>query len=317
MPWEIKIKRDRMEGKEEERLNDEDIKTIEEVGALSFKAINKAKEMAKPGMKLIELADGVEKFIRDSGFDIAFPINLSVNVEAAHYTPSLMDDRTIGEKDIMKIDFGAARDGLLGDCALTVDFSGDNQDLVEASKSALENAVSMVKAGVKVRDIGKEIERTIKSMGFSPVMNLGGHGVGRHDLHADLFIPNYDNGSDDELEEGKVIAIEPFATTGKGMITEGDTCEIYSFNGETGVRSQGARQVLAEISSKYPSEPFAARWLSNIIPSKFGLYAAIQELVRSGALEPYPTLIEVSKGLVSQAEVSMLVEKDGCKVLTK
>ncbi|MEM0149320.1 MAG: type II methionyl aminopeptidase [Candidatus Micrarchaeaceae archaeon] len=306
------------EGKEEESvLNEDEIKTIEEVGALSFKAISKAKEMAKPGMKLVDLAESVEKFVRENGFGIAFPINLSANIEAAHYTPSLMDDRVIGEKDIMKIDFGAAKDGLLGDCALTLDFSGENQDLIQASKDALDNAVSMVKAGAKVRDIGKEIERTIKSMGFNPVMNLGGHGVGRHNLHADLFIPNYDNGSDDELEEGKVIAIEPFATTGKGMITEGDTCEIYSFNGEAGVRSQGARQLMAEISNKYPSEPFAVRWLSNIIPSRFGLYAAIQELARSGAIEPYPTLIEVSKGMVSQAEVSMLVERDGCRVLTK
>jgi len=306
-----------MEGEEDDgRMNDEDIKTIAEVGSLSFKAMNKAKDMAKPGMKLVDIAEATEKFVRESGFDIAFPINLSANVEAAHYTPSLMDDRVVGEKDIIKIDFGAAKDGLLGDCALTVDFSGENQDLVDASKSALDNAVSMIKAGAKAHDIGREIERTIKSMGFNPVMNLGGHGVGRHNLHADLFIPNYDNGSDDELEEGKVIAIEPFATTGRGMITEGDTCEIYSFNGEAGVRSQGARQVLAEISNKYPSEPFAARWLSNIIPSKFGLYAAIQELVRSGAIEPYPTLIEVSKGLVSQAEVSVLVEKEGCKILT-
>ena len=305
------------EEEKESVLNEDEIKTIEEVGALSFKAISKAKDMAKTGMKLIDLAESVERFVSESGFEFAFPINLSANTEAAHYTPSFMDDREIGEKDIIKIDFGAAKDGLLGDCAFTLDFSGENQDLVQASKNALDNAVSMIRAGAKVRDIGKEIDRTIKSMGFNPVMNLGGHGVGRHSLHADLFIPNYDNGSDDELEEGKVIAIEPFATTGKGMITEGDTCEIYSLNGDAPVRSQGARQILAEISSKYPSEPFAVRWLSNIIPSKFGLYAAIQELVRSGAIEPYPTLIEVSKGLVSQAEVSMLVEKDGCKVLTK
>ncbi len=301
----------------EDVLKEEDIKTIEEVGSLSFRAINRVKDTAKPGMKLIDVAESAEKFIRENGFGIAFPINLSANIEAAHYTPSLMDDRVIGDKDIIKVDFGAAKDGMLGDCALTVDFSGENQDLVDASKSALENAVSMVKAGVKVRDIGREIDRTIKSMGFNPIVNLGGHGVGKHNLHADLFIPNYDNGSEDELEEGKVVAIEPFATTGKGMITEGDTCEIYSFNDEAAVRSPGARQLLAEISSKYPSEPFAARWLANVIPSRFGLYAAIQELARSGAIEPYPTLIEVSKGIVSQAEVSMLVEKDGCKVLTK
>jgi methionine aminopeptidase len=74
---------------------------------------------------------------------------------------------------------------------------------------------------------------------------------------------------------------------------------------------------MQEIKEKYPSEPFAVRWLSNVVDSKFSLYAAISELVRAGAIESHPVLIEVTNGLVAQTESLMLVEKDGCKVLTK
>ena len=57
--------------------------------------------------------------------------------------------------------------------------------------------------------------------------------------------------------------------------------------------------------------------LSWLILFLFSIYAGISELSRSGALMPYPTLIEISGGAVSQAEAEIVVEKDGCEVVTK
>ena len=114
-----------------------------------------------------------------------------------------------------------------------------------------------------------------------------------------------------------MVAIEPFATDGWGMVTESDVCDIYGFVADIPVRSPDARLVLQEIKGKYAHEPFAVRWLSNVLDSRFRLYAEIEELSRAGALDRYPTLVEVGKGMVSQAELEVLVGKDGCEILTK
>ena len=52
----------------------------------------------------------------------------------------------------------------------------------------------MVKAGRTVNEIGREIEKVAKSYEFNPIKNLGGHGIEQDELHASIFIPNYDNG---------------------------------------------------------------------------------------------------------------------------
>ncbi len=294
-----------------------DPKVVEEVGAASYKALVAARDMIKPGVKLLDVANHVEKMLKEQGYGMAFPLNLSIGVQAAHYTPSIDDETVFGENDLIKVDFGAEKDGVLGDCALTVDLSHNNQKLVEASIEALQNATSVIKSGVEVGKIGAEIEKAITSRGFVPIRNLGGHTVKTHDLHSDIFVPNYDNGDDTILEEGMVVAIEPFATSGKGIVTESDICDIYSFDFETQVRMREARILQEEIKKNYSHEPFAARWLSNVVDSRFGLYAGVSELARAGALTRYPTLIETGKGLVSQAELEVIVEKDSCRILTK
>ncbi len=290
-----------------------------EAGSISYKALQKAKDMIKPGVKLLDVAISLESFVSESGFDIAFPANISVNEQAAHYTPGSEDAKTFGENDIIKVDFGAGKHGVLADCAITIDLSGNNQKLADASYEALQNAISTVKAGTKVRDIGKEIERVAAKYGFKPIKNLGGHGVGIHDLHSSPFIPNYDNGDDTELEEGTYIAIEPFLTTqqGKGMVINGDIIEIYAFSQPSSVRQNASRAMLEAIQSRYVSEPFALRWLSSIAKSKFELYLSISELMRAGAVEPFPVLVEGGNGMVAQSEAEVLVTKGGAEVITK
>ncbi|MGC8568294.1 MAG: type II methionyl aminopeptidase [Candidatus Micrarchaeia archaeon] len=302
-----------------EKMKDEELETLRSVGKASYAALLKAKELALENAKLADIAAKVEEYIKAQGFGFSFPINLSSNEEAAHYTPSFGDERIFSKSAVLKIDLGAAKDGLLGDCALSVSISKENSDIIEAANLALEAAISRVKAGVEVRDIGKAINEAISSKGFIPIKNLGGHNIRKHLLHGDIFIPNYDNGDTTVLEESEVIAIEPFVTQPgkKGLVKEGDTCEIYSLAEPRSVRSTYARALLEEIVSKYPSEPFAVRWLSNVIDDKFKLYAGIKELVNASCLEPYPTLVEVSGGIIAQAEAEMIVTKDGAELLTK
>jgi methionyl aminopeptidase len=296
--------------------NVDDLKLNEEVGRVSVDAILHAAKLVKPGASLLDVAVASEKYLADIGYSPAFPINLSINQRAAHYTPTFEDMTLFGENDVVKVDFGAEKNGILGDGALTVDLSGNHSEMIDAAENALEAAISKVKVGVEVREIGREIERVVSSAGFSPIRNLGGHGIGVNELHEGVFIPNYDNGDTTRLEEGQTVAIEPFVTDGKGMVRDEAVCEIYTFVGHAGVRSPVARNVLAEIEKSYGQNPFAARWLARIAGSKFGLYASMSELVRVGAIEPNPVLIESGNGIVTQAEAELVVEKDGCRILT-
>lgn len=294
-----------------------DIKTMKEVGAASKEAMLKAKAMIKPGVRVIDVAESAEKFLMERGYGPAFPINLSINQQAAHFTPTVGDESVFPEGGVVKIDFGAEKDGFLSDGAITLDMSGNHAKMVEAATMALDNAISHVKAGVEVRKLGGVIEETITRMGFRPIRNLGGHGVEEHDLHAGIFIPNFDNHDDTPLEEGEVVAIEPFVTDGKGMVVNSDICEIYSFIGPAPVRSPDARKLLEYLGERHPSEPFAVRWLSGVVNSRFGLYAAIGELLRAGAIEPHNGLVESGGGMVTQAEAELLVQKGGCEIITK
>ncbi len=301
-----------------ENISAEQIEEIRKVGKASTEAILYAASLVKEGASLLEVADGAEKFLKDRGFSPAFPLNISVNEQAAHYTPSMGDQKRFAKDDLVKIDFGAEKDGLLGDGAITVDLSGRHSKMVESAERALDAAIGLVRHGVSVCDIGKAINQSVESDGFVTVKNLGGHGVGVHDLHAELFIPNYDNYDFTALEEGMVIAIEPFITTGagKGLVTDSDVCDIYSFAENVNVRSADARAILQHIEKSY-REPFAVRWLTGIINTKFRLYAAVSELARAGAIEPHPMLVEAGNAPVAQAEAQLLVTKEGCEVITK
>lgn len=298
-------------------MSAEDLSTLKEVGKISGEAILFAAGLVKPGAKFLDVANAAEKFLKDKGYGCAFPINLSINEQAAHYTPTVDDQKTFGANDLVKVDFGAEKNGILGDGAITVDLSGKHHKMIEAAEKALDSAIATVKHGVSVCDVGKAIAQTIESEGFVAVKNLGGHGVETHDLHAGLFIPNYDNGDFTILEEGMVIAIEPFVTNGKGMITDSDLCEIYTYMEDMPIRSADARKLIQDIQKNHSEEPFAVRWLYSLVDSKFRLYAAISELVKSGAIDPQPTLVEVSGGLVTQAEAQLLVTKEGCEVITR
>ncbi len=294
-----------------------DYNTIKEVGKASFEALQHAKSLVKAGKSMLSTAEEIEKFMKDKGFECAFPVNLSVNTWAAHYTPTADDKTVFTENDVVKVDIGARKGSYLGDCALTVDLGGKHSKLVEASEKALESAISMVKAGRKVCEIGREVENIAKEAGFNPIRNLGGHGIERDDLHASIFIPNYDNGDNTELEEGQVIAIETFITDGSGYVHDGDVVQIFQLHGPMTLRSQDSRKVLDYVEKAYSTNPFAMRWLIKEFKSEFTVKKAINEMYNTGGLEAYPVLIERTGGTVTQTEKEMIVEKDSCTVITK
>jgi len=123
-------------------------------------------ERVEVGASHLEVAEWAEERIRELGGQPAFPVNISVDEEAAHATPSIDDETTFGE-EMINLDIGVHIDGWLADTAITVDLSG-NPELAEASEQALEAALDIVEPGVDTGEIGAEIEDVIDGYGYNP-----------------------------------------------------------------------------------------------------------------------------------------------------
>jgi methionyl aminopeptidase len=263
----------------------------------------------KKGARLLDVADAIEAEIAEKGGRPAFPVNISINSEAAHDTPGIGDERAFGD-DMVKVDIGVHVDGYIADTAVTVDLSG-NPDLVKASQKALEEAIKLVRPGVNTSELGRVIEETIEGFELKPIYNLTGHGLERYVQHAEPSIPNKRIGQGTVLEEGQVIAIEPFATNGIGIVVEGSLMEIFSLLKMKPVRMPHEREALKAIQ-EYNGLPFARRWLGGI---KY-IDKTLTSFMRQGIIHGYPVLVEHQRGLVSQAEHTMMVTGDGCELTT-
>lgn len=281
-----------------------------EAGRILKEVRDAAAPRVKKGEKLLDVAEAIEADIRAKGGLPAFPVNISLDDEAAHDTPA-PDDKRLFEDNIVKLDIGVHIDGYIADTAVTVDLSG-NPDLVKASVKALEEAIKIVKAGVNTAEIGEIIEVTIESFGFKPVYNLTGHGLQRYVQHAPPMVPNKRIGMGQVLNVGQIIAIEPFATNGIGMVKEGELMEIFGQMSSRPVRMPAEREMVKEIQ-KFNGLPFARRWVSGLKRADLTL----NSLGRMNVIHAYPVLVEETGGLVSQAEHTLIVTEDGCEVTTR
>ncbi len=278
---------------------------ISKAGEIAKQVREYAKSIARPNVKLLEVAEKIEDKIVKLGGKPAFPTNLSINEIAAHYTPSYNDETKAS--GLLKIDFGVHVNGWTADTAFSVDLENnkENKKLIEASETALKNAIQKVKDGISLGEIGKTIQQSIEKEGFSPIINLSGHEMLEYDLHAGLTIPNIDNKTSEKIRKG-LYAIEPFATAGSGKVIEGRPSGIYLLTNDRNVRNPEARKVLNFIIEEYKTLPFCSRW----IVKKFGIKAlfALKQLEENENLHQYPQLVEVSKAKVSQSEHTILID---------
>ncbi|MGQ4556805.1 type II methionyl aminopeptidase [Halobellus sp. GM3] len=291
-------------------LEEETLEKYREAGAVLREVLDEAAEMVEPGVTQLEVAEFAEREIRERADGCAFPANISVNEEASHASPGRDDDTEFGE-EMVCLDCGVHVDGYIADAAVTVDLSG-NPELVEAAEEALDAALDAVAPGVETGEVGAEIEDVIRGYGYTPVLNLSGHGVAQWDAHTGPNVPNRGTDRGVELEVGDVVAIEPFATTGRGKVTEGSKEEIYSLKRDRSVRNRAAREVLDQVTEEYKTLPFAARWLEAPRAEM-----AVRRLKQQGVLHGYPVLKEDDGELVSQAEHTVVVTEDGCEILTE
>jgi methionyl aminopeptidase len=262
------------------------------------------KGMIKPGIKLVELAEFAEGQTIKLGGQPAFPLNISINEVAAHYTPQFNDERMIGEADLVKLDVGVHVGGYIGDTAFS--WCSEKNELVEASRKVLEAGMAVVRPGVKVYEIGEAIQNMAGELGVGIIVNLTGHSLGKYVFHGAPSIPNTKNSISHEFKEGDAIAIEPFVLESNGTVKDSTPVEIYRHVVDKPIRLAEARKILETAKLKYHGLPFAKRWLCReMSPIKVSL--ALNQLESVGAVESFPVLKESRGKPVAQAEHTIIV----------
>jgi len=282
----------------------EDLKKASEI---TKKAKREAEKLLKPGESIYNIAETIEQKIIDLGGFPSFPVNISINNIAAHYTPTINDNKKLKDGDVVKFDFGAQVNGYCIDTAFTVEINDNKyKDLIEASRNALENVKKIIRKDIEISEIGKVIENTIKSYNYNPIYNLSGHKIEQYILHSRITIPNYDNKSKIKLNEG-IYAIEPFATNGIGFAKEDKLSGIYSIISDKPIRDPNIKKFFQEIYNKYKTLPFAYRWLYRDYNNKINLKLFIEYLKKNGNIYEYPILVEQSNGIVTQFETTFYI----------
>jgi methionyl aminopeptidase len=291
-------------------MDDELMEKYREAGRIAAKVLREGAQVIRVGASYLDVVESVEARVREEGAGLAFPLNLSLNEDAAHDTASGGDERRFVQGDVAKLDLGVHIDGYIADTATTVDL-GANPLLLEASYEALEHAIRAVRPGVSAGEVGAAIQHEIERRGYRPVANLTGHGLDRFVIHRPPTIPNVRTAGGIVLKEGMVFAIEPFATTGSGRVGEKTRREIYQQISNKPVRTPSARSILEHVRDRR-GLPFARRWL----PDK-KTDIALPNLVRTQHLHVYPVLADIPGSLVSQHEHTLIVTGDGCIVTTR
>ena len=275
-------------------------------GEIARKTRDYAREICKENSKFIDITEKIENKILELGGNPALPVDISVNNIAAHDTPLYNDERVLKKEDLVKVDLGVHVEGYIADTAVTLEInSNKNHKLIEAAENALKEAVKLAVPDTPLFEIGKIIQEKITKSGFTPVKNLSGHGLDKYLVHTPPTVPNYNNNDQTKLKEDMVIAIEPFATTGVGLVTEGKMSSIYALLRVKNTRNFDARKIIKFIGENYKTLPFAERW----IIKQFGVKSQIllRILENEKIIEQFSILPEKSKALVSQAEHTILV----------
>ncbi|MFG0319902.1 MAG: type II methionyl aminopeptidase [Planctomycetota bacterium JB042] len=296
-------------------MNSAELDTWREAAAIAGHVREYVASLMKPGAKLIDLSLEGHRRIEELGGKAAFPLQISVNHVAAHYCAYVGDESVLAENDLVKVDCGVHVDGYVADTARTVDLSKDGRHarFIAAAKGALDAAIAIAGPGVDVVDIGREVERVIRSQGLNPVRNLTGHGVGRWIIHRSPQIPNVPSGRG-RLKAGTCVAIEPFATDGPGQIHEEGDAHVFMAK-KTAKKVKGSDPAVLDAVRAFGGLPFGSRDLLLHHP-----YTAVADtlnaLMRANQLMVYPPLCEKPGTFVAQFEHTVYVHDDGVEVLT-
>ena len=304
-----------------------------------FKKMIQSKEVLN--MKYFDIANHIEGLIKThSKFDknnvfksgIGFPIGLSINECAAHWTPNPGENRKWEQNDLVKIDFGVHVDGCIIDSAFTTSLSTDYNELIEISKQSTQLAINNCGMDAVLGDIGEIVEEFIESKEveingilypLKSTKDLTGHMILPYIIHGPKSIPNFKIKYPLRMEENEFYAVETFPTTGNGKTTNDIECSHYMLNSER-ITKQMDKDIVLPIKENYlfkkikeirETLPFCRKWLKN--EGIKGYQIPLNNLVKKKIITAYPPIMSQKGTYVAQHEHTIFIGYDKVHILSE
>jgi methionyl aminopeptidase len=297
------------------------------------------RDIIKPGISLKDIATITENKIKEYiNFDpenqllrgIAFPVGLSINDCAAHYTPNIDDPDIILQKnDILKVDYGVHFNGTIIDSAFTMHFDEKYDEFIKISKDVTNFAVKQCGPDAILGEIGKEIEEYVyscqleidnKIIPLKTMRDLCGHLISPYTIHAGKAVPNTAIYYPFRMKENEFYAVEPFITTGNGISISKDNNSHYMLKNDESVKSVKSNLLYDIIQKNFYTLPFCKKWLYELYlvdnnDTKFN--ESLNKLVKENIVQEYPPLHDIPGSLISQFEHTIFIRDKGIINLTK
>jgi len=292
-----------------------------------------------PSLSLQTIASNIETKIKDyTQFDplnpisrgIAFPVGLSLNNCAAHYTPNSTDHEVLlGKSDILKIDYGVHYNGTIIDSAFTISIDSKYDEFIDISRKLTQYAVSLCGPDVILGEMGASIEEYVKSkeividnktLTLRTMSDLSGHMIRPYEIHAGVAVPNIKIFYSVRMKANEFYAIEPFITSGEGksILKEPNSHYMKNSNFDNNNLNKKIKFTKSEndlidfIKINYSTLPFCEKWISS-----HNLSPYLDNLVSKKYLNSYPPIYDIKDSIISQFEHTVYVKENGFINLTK
>ena len=306
-----------------------------------------AQSWIKPGIRLIDMCEEIENrnrlLVAENGLEagIGFPTGCSLNHVAAHYTPNSGDETVLKYGDVMKVDFGTQIDGRIIDCAWTVAFDPQFDDLLRTVQEATNTGIKAAGIDVRLGDVGAAIQEVMEAgevtirgqtHQIKCCRNLNGHSIAPFHIHGGKSVPIVKTADGTRMEEGEVFAIETFGSTGRGFVVEDGETSHYAKNfyapPNAQIRNAMAQKLYGHINKTFSTLPWCRRWIerddggSRAINGPTGAkqeryLGALKLLVDADLVTAYPPLCDVKGSYVAQYEHTILLRPTCVEVLSR
>ena len=191
-------------------------------GSIAAGALDEVNNIIKPGISTSKIDNLCYQYINDHGafsaplFYRGYPKSscTSANHIVCHGIPS---DKILVDGDIVNVDVTAIKDGWHGDTSrmfVVGECSVKAKKLIKITYEAMMKAIKIIKANVKIGNIGHQIQKTVEAEGFSVVRDFCGHGIGEkfHESPNGLHYGEKDTG--EKLKPGMIFTVEPMINSG-------------------------------------------------------------------------------------------------------
>jgi len=250
----------------------ESFEKIRVAGSLAAQALDEVTPFVKPGVTTKKLDKICYEYIRDNGgysaplFYRGFPKSCctSVNHVVCHGIPA---DKYLDEGNIINIDVTAIVNNWHGDTSRMFfigDVSVKSKNLISTTYDSMMKAISIIKDGIHLGDIGETIQTYVEKKGFSVVRDFCGHGIGKT-FHEPPNILHYGKrGEGIKLKEGMIFTVEPMINEGiykTKLLKDGwtavtkDKSLSAQFEHTVGVTSDGF-EIFTKSKKKYELPPY-------------------------------------------------------------